>query len=66
MLKNDIQGFPQVFRTWGGEGGELSKCDGAGLKSIHEGAWGDENAVENYLWRSSFDSKVAGYKPASL
>ena len=49
MLKNDIQGFPQVFRTWGGEGGELSKFDGAGLKSIHEGAWGDENAVENYL-----------------
>ena len=37
MLKDDIQGFPQVLRTWGGS----SKFDGVGLKSIHEGAWGD-------------------------
>ena len=32
------------------------------------GTWGgeDENSVEKYLRWSSFDSKVAGYKLASL
>ena len=57
------QGFPQVLRTWGGS----SKFDGEGLSQYMGGAWGeDENSVEKYLWWSSFDSKVAGYKPASL
>ena len=29
--------------------------------------WGrTSNAVKKYLWRSSFDSKVDGYKPATL
>ena len=39
-------------------GGDLSQ-----YMKENEGAL---NAVEKYLWRSSFDSKVAGYKPASL
>ena len=57
------QGFPQVLRTWWGS----SKFDGEGLSQYMGGAWGeDENSFEKYLWWSSFDSKVAGYKPASL
>ena len=57
------QGFPQVLRTWRGS----SKFDGKGLSQYMGGAWReDEDSVEKYLWWSSFDSKVAGYKPASL
>ena len=47
-------------------GGSSSKFDVEGLKSIHGGSMGGLKAVEKYLWRSSFDSKVASYKPASL
>ena len=64
------QGFRQVLRTWGVvshplEGGS-SKFGGGRLKSIHGGAWGGLKCCQKYLWRSSFDSKVAGYKPANL
>ena len=51
-------------------GGSSSKFDeggvGVGLKSIHGGSMGSLNAVEKYLSRSLFDSKVADCKPASL
>ena len=44
-----------------------SKFDGGGGLSQYMGrARGALNAVKKYLWRSSIDSKVAGYKPASL
>ena len=37
------------------------------IKSIHGGEhWGIKMLSKKYLWRSSFDSKIAGYKPASL
>ena len=39
---------------------------GGGLSQYMGRARGALNAVKKYLWRSSFDSKVAGYKPASL
>ena len=29
-------------------------------------AWGPQNVVENYLWKSSFVSRVVGYNLASL
>ena len=39
---------------------------GGGLSQYMGEAWRALNAFEKYLWRSSFDSKVAGYKSASL
>ena len=39
---------------------------GGGLSQYMGRARGALNAVKKYLWRSSIDSKVAGYKPASL
>ena len=60
-------GFPTGVENMGGGGGRCSKFDGEGLSQYMRGAWGeDENSVERYMWGSSFDSKVAGYKPASL
>ena len=46
-----------------GGGGISSKFDGGGG---YGGSMGALNAVEKHLWRSLFDSNVAGYKPASL
>ena len=47
-------------------GGSLQNIMGS-LSQYMDGAWGGaKNAVEKHLWRESFDSKVAGYKPASL
>ena len=64
--KEMITGFP----TGAGNMGEGSwKIDGGGGGSLSQymgRAWGTKNAVEKYLWRSSFNSKVADYKPASL
>ena len=60
-------GFPTADENIRGDGGGSSKFDGGGLKSIPGGSMGeDKNSVEKYLWWSSFDSKVAGHKPASL
>ena len=61
-----VSGFPTgvenmgwgLFKIWWGGGG-LSQYMGEDGGSLNL------NAVEKYLW-SSFDSKVAGYKPASL
>ena len=47
---------------WGGS----SKFEGGGLSQYLGGAWGAYNAVEKYLWRSSFDRIVASCKPARL
>ena len=52
-------------RSWEhrvGEGGGSSKFDGGGLSQYMGGGL---NAVEKYLWRSSFGSKFVGFKPAS-
>ena len=49
-----ISGFPTGAEKIGGGGG-LCQNMGRALE-----------AVKKYLWRSSFDSKLAGYKPASL
>ena len=58
-------GFPTGIDNMGGWG--LFKIWWGGLSQymgeVWEGAW---NAVEEYLWRSSFVSIFAGYKPASL
>ena len=51
-------------RCW--EHGGSSKFDGGGLSQYMGGAWGDLECCQKYLWRSSFDSNVASYKPASL
>ena len=62
-------GFPTGVESMGGIPPiRSSKFDGgrAGFIQYMEGAWGTLNAVEKYLWRSSFVSKIAGYKPASL
>ena len=57
-------GFPTGVANMGGGS---SKFDGGGLKSKHRGSMGGaKNVVEKYLRRKSFDSKVAGYKSASL
>ena len=55
-----------MLRTWGGGSSKFDGWRGA-LKLILGGSMeGTLNAVEKYLGRSSFDSKVAGYKLASL
>ena len=62
-------GFPQVLRTWGGGSSKFDEGWGGrgGLSQYMGGSMGGAlNAVKKNLWRSSFDSKVAGYKPASL
>ena len=51
-------GFPQVLRTWEAW---IDTCGETG------GDWGRVyNAVEIYLWRSSYNSKVASYKRGNL
>ena len=47
------------------EGGALQNLMGGSSQYIG-GAWGSLKCFQKYLWRSSFDSKVAGYKLASL
>ena len=46
--------------------GTLQNFMGGDLSQYMKENEGALNAVEKYLWRSSFDSKVAGYKLASL
>ena len=67
---SDPQGFPQVLRICP----PPSPYMGA-LQTLRRGAyvntWGSMgrgalNAAKKYLWKSSFNSKVANYKPASL
>ena len=43
-----------------------SKFDRGNSSQNMGGAWGSLKCCQKYLSRSSFDSKVAGYKPASL
>ena len=52
-----LQGFPQVL---------CSEHGGGGLRQYMGGAKGGLKCCQKYLWRSSFDSKVAGFKPAGL
>ena len=62
-------GFPTGVANMGVGGGDSSKFDGGGggvLSQNMGGAWGSLNCCQKYLWISSFDSKVAGCKPASL
>ena len=61
----EFQGFQQVLKTWGG-GGASSKFDGGGVNSKQGGGRGALKGRQKNLGRSSFDSKFAGYKPASL
>ena len=61
----DPLGFPQVLRIWGG--GCSSKFEEGGLRQYmgEHGGRAALNAVKKYLWMSSFNSKVANYKPAN-
>ena len=64
VFLNDFQGFSQVLRIWKGR---FFKIWWWGeLKSIHGRSMGGLKCCQKILWRSSFDSKVGGYKPASL
>ena len=65
VFLNAFQGFSQVLRIWEGRFFKIWSEEG-GLKSIHGGSMGGLKCCRKILWRSSFDSKVAGYKPASL
>ena len=56
------QGFPQVLWRWGG----LLKIWWGNLSQNMGRAWGNLKCCQKYLWWSPFDSKLAGYKPASL
>ena len=56
-------GFPTGVENMAGGS---SKFDGGCLSQYMGGSMGGLKCCQKYLWRSSFDSKVAGYKPASL
>ena len=63
------QGFPQVLQRWGAcaQGGRgSSKFDGEGLSQNMGGGGAWQELKMHLKRRSSFDSNVAGYKPASL
>ena len=63
-----LPGFPTGVENMGGALQNLMGGGGGGGLSQYMGGsmGGALNAVKKNLWRSSFDSKVAGYKPASL
>ena len=66
VFLNAFQGFSQAGLE--NMGGEILQnlMGGGGLKSIHGGSMGGLKCCRKILWRSSFDSKVASYKPGSL
>ena len=52
-----VENMGWFFKVWWEGGRDLTQ--------YMRGVW-DGVTVKKYLWKSSFDSKVAGYKPANL
>ena len=58
--------FRVSHRCWENRGETLQNLMGGGGGGLCQNMGRALEAVKKYLWRSSFDSKLAGYKPASL